>query len=402
MKEKYLHYLWLNKLIPFHRINISNCRTFQIIESGEYNEYGSGPDFLNAKIRMDEMIWIGDVEIHIRASDWFRHGHHVDHAYNQVILHVVLFNDAMITQNGFMIPFMELKEIVDHTHYHSYISHYHYNKKILCGTLLKSIPLIAIQNALDKSLSQRFLRKLNDLNGFDDSKQVLYTLLARSFGTTVNKLPFEQLTVRMPIDKLKFLDPEERVEMIKYVSGLFEFDKELSFLKINHIMQTRLCIPNGIISKSSWVFGGVRPSNNPRIRMIQFAAFIAVFDFDMNICNLTSDGLINNISLFFEKASQLIPVKFSKSFKDLILINAIVPFMVWQSAQEQDPMLRQTADEILQQISPEKNNILAKWSKFGIHAKSSFQTQALMELYKSFCVKKRCLTCDIGLFLLQS
>ena len=82
MKEKYLHYLWLNKLIPFHRINISNCRTFQIIESGEYNEYGSGPDFLNAKIRMDEMIWIGDVEIHIRASDWFRHGHHVDHAYN--------------------------------------------------------------------------------------------------------------------------------------------------------------------------------------------------------------------------------------------------------------------------------------------------------------------------------
>jgi hypothetical protein len=405
MKEKYLHYLWQHKLLPFHRLTIQNCHAFQIVYPGEYNHAASGPDFWNAKIKMDGILWIGDVEIHVRASDWFRHGHQHDKAYNQVILHVVYENDFDLVQYNRRIPAMEVKSVIEEQHYVDYTRFYAQKSSILCASQLKTIPKQLLNDAMNKAVKQRIERKWFSMNQSvedSDPKHVFYFLLARAMGSKVNQLPFEELTQRLPFDLLDKLCPEERKLMLQYTSGLFEFNETLSLPAVNRIMQTKGCIPHGIVSKNAWKSGGFRPASFPTIRVLQFADFVAEFDFDLDFANFKGDKLLQTITTLMDTLSNSSEHPFSKSFKELIIINCFVPFLIWYNRLNNKHYSEDSGMYLLSQLLPEKNHIVNKWRKFEVQLDSALQSQGLIELYTTCCNKKKCLTCDIGIHLLNS
>jgi hypothetical protein len=405
MKEKYLHYLWQHKLLPFHRLTIQNCHSFQIVDPGEYNHAASGPDFWNAKIKMDGILWVGDVEIHVRASDWFRHGHHNDKAYNQVILHVVHQNDSEVIQYNRRIPAIEVKSVIEKRHYFDYNRFYARKSSVFCASQLKTIPKQLLNDAVMKAARKRIERKLLAINqSVEDTnpKHVFYFLLARAMGTKVNQLPFEELAQRLPFYLLDKLCSEERKLMIKYTSGLFELNENLSLLSVNRIMQMKECIPHGIVSKNAWKSGGVRPANFPIIRVLQFADFVAAFDFDFDFVNYKGDKLLQAVTTMMNTLSDSSEYPFSKSFKELLIINCFVPFLTWYNRLNNHCNNEETGLYLLEQLLPEKNHIVNKWRKFDVQLKSALQSQGLLELYATCCRKKKCLTCDIGTHLLNS
>lgn len=159
MKEKYLHYLWKNKLIPFHKLKLADQLPFKVIYPGDYNEFDSGPDFLNARIEIGDVLFVGNVEIHIKSKDWYNHRHQIDPAYNTVILHVVLVNNCEVTIDGKSVPTLELNGYIDWQHFEKYKNMYSLKTEILCGSQIKDLPEIYLISSLEKSLYEKLERK---------------------------------------------------------------------------------------------------------------------------------------------------------------------------------------------------------------------------------------------------
>ena len=190
MIEKYLHYLWDKKLIPFHKLEFLNFESVKILDYGTYNQFESGPDFFNASIQLDQLKWYGNVEMHIRSSDWLRHNHHKDEAYNNVILHVVYENDLLINQFGFEIPTIELKNIIDWNHFNNYQNQSQKANKILCGSQFNSVTNIHRINFLEQSLYSRLNRKTSNHTLKDESTFVpyfFYFIWGRNFVCIFNE-----------------------------------------------------------------------------------------------------------------------------------------------------------------------------------------------------------------------
>lgn len=387
MIEKYLHYLWDKKLIPFHKLEFTNFESLKILDYGSYNQFESGPDFFNATILLDQLIWVGNVEMHIRSSDWLRHKHHKDEAYNNVILHVVYENDLIVNQFGFEIPTIELKSVIDWNHFKNYQSNVKKAPTILCGTQFKSVTDIHRIHFLEQSLYARLNRKTSSVSLREDPTFVahFFYFVTKSFGTKTNQLPFEELAKRIDFYKLKAQKPEHQFAIIRSITDVFE-------------QQAIYC--SNRMNASSWKHGGVRPSNSPKRRINQFIQFFILFDFKLDFCELTPQAVI---SCFKEKVVNLpiaTTLSFSDSFQNTILINGVVPFLFWLGNKIEENDFIEKAIEILSILPPEKNSTLNKWKDFEVKPKNAAESQAYLEIFNEFCMNKKCLSCSIGQQLL--
>lgn len=409
MKEKYLHYLWRYRLIPFHKLTLSDGKSFKVIHPGEYNAYESGPDFLNAKIEIDSIIWSGNVEIHIRSRDWFEHKHHEDRFYDTVILHVVYDHNGEVIQNGTLLPTLELKTIVDPRHFQKYSALVNSKRTILCGSLLSGVPDIIRMELKERMLFHRLHRKTSDLisiTGTDDPKQVLYFLLARAMGAKINQLPFEELTQRLPLSTVKNLRKEDQKTVVQITSGMFDPVSCSDLLEYARGMKIHTALSSGSVNRNAWKFGGTRPGNAPHKRIEQFAEIIKKFDFEISFVYLSAPQLLLYVRQLLDlhktdnlKKSEL--PKMSNSFQDLLIINWIVPFMYWYGQRCEDESLVNKAFDLLRLLPAEKNGILGKWEEFNESAKNAADSQALLEIFSEFCTKKKCLSCSVGYCLLN-
>ena len=401
MKEEYLHYLWKMKRIPFHLMHLQDGSLFRVISSGLHNENNDGPDFYDARIEIDGLIWVGPVELHVKSSDWYLHKHQFDSAYDNVILHVVYEDNQPVYQNDRLIPSLELKSIIDPIHFSNYFKLKNGFKNLLtCSPHLHSINEIYISSTIDRALVSRMERKLADIiqMGINEQSEVLYRLIAKAFGSKVNQLPFEELTIRLPYSLLRQLNKRKRKLAIEYASGLFHPNRISEFLNEERNLRDIASLNIGSVNNKSWKFAGVRPTGFPTIRIQQFSAFMNYFNIDEISIEVSPNELLNLIENAIAKVnSQLTShLKISKALGELIIINAFVPFLIWLAKSIERPDITQSGIELLRLLSPESNAIVLSWKRYGIIPKNAQESQGLIELYNEHCLKKKCLSCGVG------
>ncbi len=417
MKEEYLHYAFKHKLFGNTFITTSK-QTLQVIDFGEHN-CNSGPDFLDAKINFDGQIWVGAIEFHVNSSDWFRHNHQNDTAYGNVIAHLVYDFDMELINNGAVIPTVELKSKIDYRHYKKYQQLLHTTTEILCQNSIKEVQLQPLEEQKLDSLKQRLwiksIRILQDLETYrGDRTNAYYLTLARAFGGKVNQLPFEQLISKIKSKWLAKLNYDPfRIEALFFgMAGLLpsevtsedylnRLSSEFTYLK--KLFGITQPMPLG------WKYSRMRPANFPDIRIAQLVQFIITFRtsnvfFDSN-WTLKSfykqeqnslDEFWNHHYRLTTKTTKKNSPKISKEMKDLILINAIIPFHYALGLLEGNEERKMECLEFLKSLKPEKNSKMLLWKSTGISLTSAYDTQAFLALLKQSCIQKKCLTCAVG------
>lgn len=393
MTEAYIHFIWKLKRLPFHQLKTTEGKEIQILNNGIHNISESGPDFFNARMIYDNMEWAGQIEIHVKSSDWYLHQHHKDEAYNNVMLHVVYEHDKEVFTNAVKLPTIELKNYIDEAHFQRWQTFSNAMKEIPCEDSIKEIDAVFLKAMIHRAVNDRMNRKINQLMYLYDSmdnQSVLYNLIARAFGTKVNALPFELLTNQLPLSILKRLNRTTQQKVLLQTSGLFE-----------NIFLHSLNIPVSTqpISSVIWKRKGLRPTSFPEKRVMQFAAFVTACDFELLAENLSPKEALTYISELMCKGDGSMMA--SEQLINQLLINALLPYFWFKSLRDENDSLQEYVLSFMEEIPPEDNFILKKWKKIGVNAQNAYESQALIELYNEYCTHKKCLQCQIGVKILR-
>ncbi|MBC8172531.1 MAG: DUF2851 family protein [Chitinophagales bacterium] len=418
MNEFFLHYIWKLQLFTTSDLKTVAGENIVIIQKGEHNT-NAGPDFLNARIRIGDTVWAGNVEIHIRSSDWNIHHHQHDRVYDTVILHVVYEHDDMNSE----LPTLVLKNIIPPDIFKQYNLMMQTGSWIPCEKNIHTVPEIVVKNQLSRILAERFAEKALKyeqrlLLNKNDWEETTYQLLARSFGTNVNADPFEHLAQSLPFHIIRrHLNKPEQVEAMLFgqagfLQGSFremyphQLQSEYQYLQKKYSFEP--------IRKLEWKFLRLRPANFPTIRLSQFANFIATHDkLFHEIISLKSYEQLQSYfqttaspywreHYSFKKASAVKEPALGKDTLDLILINTVSPLIYLYGQKTGSQQYIAQAVDLLEHIPPEKNAVMAKWDSLQIKPTSAAESQSLLYLKKEYCVKKRCLDCGIGNAVLQN
>jgi len=415
MQEDFLHYIWQYQKVTTSRVKTVQGNKLQVISTGELNT-NSGPDFYNSRIVIGDQEWVGTVEIHLKASDWFVHKHQDDSAYNNVILHVVWENDvAVFDMNENRLETLVLKNIVDEKLLLNYKSLLLKKNWINCENKIHTIDGLTLSFWKEKLLVQRLQRKTSELQKElvrleNDWEALLYQMLAKNFGLKINASEFQMLAQNISFGVFKKeLSNQLSLEALLYgQSNLLEksmqgpyyqsLQKEYLYLKQKYQLQDSLV---------KLQFFRLRPSSFPTIRLSQFS--VLYYNQKSLFSKVMSAKTISVIyELFsgsaseywdehyvFGKRSVKRKKKLSKSFVDLLVLNTIIPLKFMQAKN----IGQENFEELLQlykSINPEKNSTLTKFKELELKLTSSVDSQSLIELKTEYCNKHKCLYCEIG------
>lgn len=422
MKEDFLHYLW--KFKKFDGLNLKSVQgeEITIIKTGDYLEL-AGPDFFNAHIEIGNQKWAGNVEIHLKSSDWYLHNHEKDAAYKNVILHVVWENDtAIFREDNTEIPVLVLKDYVSKEIIDNYNALVSPKTWISCERQLKEIDKFVFKNWQERLFFERLERKskfiyqlLEETN--QDWEAVLFCLLAKNFGLNTNGNSFLQIAKAIPFSVIRKESFEvENLEALLFgTSGLLETEKEDVYYKDLKFRYFYLLHKYQIekIYADPLQFFKLRPDNFPTIRLSQLASlyhrhqnlFSKIIDLKSvgevyRLLNISASSYWQN-HYQFDKESPNKSKMLSKPFIDLVVINTIIPLQFAYSNIRGESIAEDLID-FINEVDSEKNAIIDKFNSFGIKSQSAFESQALLELKNEYCERKACLKCAIGLELLKN
>jgi len=417
MKEEFLHYVWKYQLIAVSALKTTQQELISIIAPGTHN-HDSGPDFLNAKIRISEQLWIGNVEIHLKSSDWYWHQHEVDENYDAVILHVVWDHDVEVfMSNNAPIPTLELKKIVDSSVEQNYARLTKTSVKYIpCEDQIGHINSFVISNWQERLYLERLERKsifiqslLEQTN--NDWDAVLFMLLAKNFGLNKNGDSFFQLAKSIPFAVLRKTthDEHQLMALLFGQAGFLEGDFQHSY--VNELKQEYNYLRKKFdlrpMNQKQFHFFRLRPSNFPTIRLAQFVALyhqnFQLFSDLMECQSAEQVYQLFEICLHtfwkthytFLKESKKSNKQLTKPFIDLLIINTIVPVKFCYQRVIRQSNVEQLIS-FLESLLPEKNAIISMYEELGLPTDNAFHSQSLLELSSNYCAKKRCLECAIG------
>lgn len=415
ISEYFLQYLWKYKFYKQEDLQTVCGEKIKVIRTGEHNQ-NAGADFLNAQIKINENLWAGNVEIHINSSDWIKHKHSENKDYDNVILHVVLNNDAEIQRNNKQIIPTLVLEIPKNIE-ENYIKLISKKKEIACSDNIKNVDEFIFHTWQNRLLIERLEEKsqriLQNLNYNKNSwTETFYQQLAYNFGFKLNSLPFELLAKSLSTTILaKHKNNLFQIEAMLFgQAGFLEkpegdeyylsLKKEYNFLKNKFDLKP--------IENHLWKFLRLRPVNFPTIRIAQFAVLIhkssSLFSRILEIDKISDLEKLFDISTSeywkthynFNKESKKRIKNFGKiSFHNLI-INTIVPFCFVYGKIRGKNEIQNKALEWLEQTPAENNSIIKKWNSINIKTPSAFVSQALLQLFNNYCKKNNCLNCVIG------
>ncbi|KAF2331932.1 DUF2851 family protein [Flavobacterium daemonense] len=422
MKEDFLHHLW--KFKKFDALNLKTAQNEQIIiyKTGDYLEL-AGPDFFNAQIKIGEQKWAGNVEIHLKSSDWYLHNHEKDASYENVILHVVWEHDTEIfRENNSEIPVLVLKDYVSKEIVENYNALIAVKTWISCEKHLKEIDGFVFKNWQERLFFEKLERKsqfvfqlLEETN--QDWEAVLFCLLAKNFGLNTNGNSFLQMAKSMPFSVFRKESFEvENLEALFFgVCGLLNGDKEDVYFKDLKFRYFFLLHKYNL--EQTYVdpvqFFKHRPDNFPTIRLSQLASLYHKYQnlfskiIELNSAESVYDLLSVSTSLYwqnhyqFDKESPKKVKRLSNSFLDLLIINTIIPLQFAYSNRFGEAIAEDLID-FMTDVSSEKNSIIDKFASFGIKSKNAFESQTLLELKNEYCDRKACLKCAVGMELLKN
>jgi hypothetical protein len=422
MKEDFLHYLWKFKKFDTLNLKTSNEEEITIINVGQYLEL-AGPDFFNAQITIGNQKWAGNVEIHIKSSDWYVHHHERDSAYENVILHVVWEHDTEIFRsNNSEIPVLELKKYVEKATVTNYQSLLSPKSWIFCEKQIKDINEFTFKNWQERLFFERLERKAKPI--FDLLEQtnsnweaVLFILLAKNFGLNSNGEIFMKIAQSIPFSLVRkeSFEVENLEALLLGTAGLLDSEKEDNYfrdLKFRYYyLLHKYQLEKDAIEPVQ--FFKHRPDNFPTIRLSQLANLYHIqqnlFSKISTISSLMDTYRIFEVSVSeywqkhyqFDKESSKKKKALSKSFIDLLVINTIIPLQ-FAYAKSQGKEVSEDLICLLNEVAPEKNAIIDKFTSFGIKSKNAFETQSLLQLKNEYCNKSKCLECAVGMELLKS
>lgn len=422
MKEDFLHYLWKYKKFAVSELKSVSGEVISIVNCGQYTQL-AGPDFFNAQVVIGNQKWAGNVEIHIKSSDWYVHHHEKDEAYDNVILHVVWEHDTdVFNKNNHPIPVLELKQYVSKDIYENYQSLVTPKSWIFCEKQIATIDEFLISNWQERLFFERLERKSKAIYDLvettnQDWEAVLFALLAKNFGLNTNGEIFFKLATSIPFAVIRKESFEvENVEAMLFgASGLLDIDKEDNYFKDLKFRFYYLLHKYQFEKKTiePVQFFKHRPDNFPTIRLSQLAN---VYHLHQNlfskIISATSVSEVCNLFTVsvseywqshyqFDKESPKKKKPLSKSFIDLLIINTIIPIQ-FAYAKSQGKEISENLIKLLREVAPESNSIIEKFTSFGIKSKNAFETQSLLQLKNEYCNHSKCLDCAIGIELLKN
>lgn len=415
MKEEFLHYIWKYKLYNSRDLKTTTGQKIEILNQGNHN-FDSGPDFFNAKIKIDDTVWVGNVEIHINSSDWYNHNHHTNKAFDNVILQVVINNDKDVFRtNRQLVPTMELK--FDKRLLSNYEDLLQSKLWIACEKDILKVDSFIINQWIDKLAIERLEEKSNRINELLNQQNgnwenTFYIQLAQNFGFKLNSQPFELLAKSLPLTYLgKHKNNQLQLEAMLFgQAGFLDDDgsdeyykslqKEYRFLKAKFNLKP--------VEKHLWKFLRSRPGNFPTIRIAQFAMLI--FKSAALFSKIIESAKIEEIKEFFlvetsdywkthyqfNKESVNKTKCLGEDSVDVLIINTIIPFLFVYGKETGNETIKNRALDFLEKIKTEKNSIIQGWSDLGVISNNALTSQALIHLKNNYCNIKNCLNCQIG------
>ncbi|MBN2670011.1 MAG: DUF2851 family protein [Bacteroidales bacterium] len=411
MKENVLHYLFENKLI-------TNSE-FEIISPGTIN-LNAGPDFFNAKIKIGNTIWAGNVEIHMKASDWYVHQHQNDPAYDNIILHLVLDNDkAVFNSKGSSILTYQIKykqEVLE-----QYSKWEHTLNNIPCSDTILKLDTFNKNNFTEALAFERIEQKSKDFEQLifynqNNIEEAFFQALAMGFGGHLNKIPFELLAKNTPLNTiLKQKDSWMQIEAILFgQSGLlnpevghFNDDEYLNSLMNEYRFLSSKYRYKGIRAEL-WKFSKIRPYNFPSVKLALFASLIYhQHNIFSKVLNLSS---LKDLSKIFQveasdywrnhyrpgKTSKQSVKRISESTFHYLVINILVPFLYIYSQQTRQENIKARVLNWLEEMPAENNRITRIYEDYGFENMNALFSQGLIELNQKYCEQKQCLSCRLG------
>jgi hypothetical protein len=422
VKEDFLHYIWKHKLLNLNQLETTQKEKVQLINSGEHN-HNAGPDFFNSQIIIEDLHWAGNIEIHVKSSDWYVHGHEKDINYDSIILHVVWEHDIEIyTKDNLVVPTLELKKHLDKNILNNYQKLFSKSQKwINCQNVISSVDPFIIDNWLERLYVERLeqkselTQKMLDTS-HNDWEAVLIKLLFKNFGLKVNGDAFLNLINSIDFSIIR----KEKQSLVNIEALLFgqagllsddiqdayykTLQMEYNYLLKKHNLQVNM--------KSQFQFFRLRPNNFPTVRIAQLAALLNqhqnLFSKIIATTKLKDYYKLFDISISefwkihysFTSTSRKTYKKLSKKFIDLLLINTIVPlkfiYLKYINELNEEELI-----STIKLIKPEKNVVIDGFKGLNVPCNNALNSQALLQLKNEYCEKNKCIQCAIGNQLLR-
>jgi len=417
--EDFLHYVWKFRLFDRAGLVTTEGDEIEVFSAGIHNS-DSGPDFQTARIRIGETVWAGNVEVHIASSDWKRHGHTTDDAYNNVILHVVYRDDEPLTlANGRRVPTLELQNRIPDELYGRYHRLIFGNQNVIpCEANIASVDGLTMQNWLTRVLVERLEKRsaaiIDRLNlNRGDWEETFYQFLAANFGFKTNAMPFELLARSLPqVTLAKNKNNPLQIEALIFGQAGFlsaEFKDEYPLKLKGEYGFLRKKYQLTPIENHLWKFMRLRPQNFPTIRLAQFAALVVhsnhLFSKVLEISDvkelrkLFSEITVNSYwetHYRFDVESPSSSKNMGPASVDILLLNAVALFLFSYGKHNQNQHYINRCLKLLEHLPREENKIIADFVTLGVKIDTAFESQALLELKNNYCNYKKCLQCGVG------
>ncbi len=420
MNEALFQFIWQYSLYNLIGLHTAEGEPLTVIYPGKLNK-DAGPDFLEAKIKVGSTTLVGNVELHIKTSDWLKHGHQRDAAYKNLALHVVYENDIPNVADN--TPVLVLRDHIPQHIITKYSGLMLAPQKLPCAGQHTNVKDITKEGWLSRLLAERWEQKLADWNvllenSAEDWRNLLYWRMAANFGFKTNATPFLMLAQSLPLNVLAKHKDLEQVEALLFgQAGMMDDDftddyprelqREYDYLRKKYQLRP--------VTKHLWKFLRMRPANFPTIRIAQFAALLhkSVHLFSQIIethsvkeieplLDVTASSYWDNHFQFDVAQKQAAPKSLGKTSIQNIIINTIAPIQFLYAAKQGTHTLQEQSLQLLETVPAEKNNITQLWDANGWKAGNAAQSQAQLQLYNNYCSNKRCLECTIGLNIIRS
>lgn len=414
IKEDFIYYIWKTKSFQWKNLKTVSGKSVKILDFGHQN-YDAGPDFSHCTVDINGIRWVGNVEMHVFSSDWDKHSHDTDPAYDNVILHVVYEHDQdIIDTNSRIVETIELKNLIFSGLRDRYLNMMHSGLWIPCADQIHKVTDFTIKIWLDKLIVERLERKVHDIFKVleecnTDWEETFYRILAKYMGGKVNRVPFELLARSLPSSVLKknadnqttldaLLFGQSGMLMASHEEDYFQrLKREFSFYKKKYELTP--------INPTAWKFFRMRPVNFPTLRIAQLSSLIhrhkQLFSALIHTSNYPSFFEVSldpywDTHYRFGKSSSLKPKVIGDSFRDVVLINVLAPILFAYGQYTANQDFKDRALSILQDLKPENNAIIKNWKSLDVTPENASDSQALLTLKTAYCDQSRCLSCAIG------